>query len=276
MEGFTSSFHSLKPSSFSLIDIDHNMDLLNQFSFQYDNSSMSSQSFMGSSNDNFLSQQVLLPSFDHHFVQDIQPVYLEHEKKNVMMITEPVSIDPIINGKRKTMDVSSSNTSGNSSYLSVSEIDEKKHQSSSRKGKKVKMSDHGEQQKEVVHVRARRGQATDSHSIAERVRRGKINERLKCLQDIVPGCYKSMGMAVMLDEIINYVQSLQNQVEFLSMKLTEASRFHNFDSDSTPIDAFQMENIIEGLKMQRLKEREESGPVDLSFGSYPSLPYHRT
>jgi len=22
------------------------------------------------------------------------------------------------------------------------------------------------------------------------VRRGKINERLKCLQDIVPGCYK--------------------------------------------------------------------------------------
>jgi hypothetical protein len=45
------------------------------------------------------------------------------------------------------------------------------------------------------------------------VRRGKINERLKCLQDIVPGCYKTMGMATMLDEIINYVQSLQNQVE---------------------------------------------------------------
>ncbi|XP_057532489.1 transcription factor BEE 3-like isoform X2 [Amaranthus tricolor] len=67
--------------------------------------------------------------------------------------------------------------------------------------------------KEVVHVRAQRGQATDSHSIAERVRRGKINERLRCLQDIVPGCYKTMGMAVMLDEIINYVQSLQNQVE---------------------------------------------------------------
>ncbi|KAG6726190.1 hypothetical protein I3842_02G069200 [Carya illinoinensis] len=34
---------------------------------------------------------------------------------------------------------------------------------------------------------------------------------------------KSMGMAVMLDEIINYVQSLQNQVE-----LTAASSFYDF------------------------------------------------
>ncbi|PQP99332.1 hypothetical protein Pyn_01744 [Prunus yedoensis var. nudiflora] len=44
---------------------------------------------------------------------------------------------------------------------------------------------------EYIHVRARRGQATNSHSLAED----------------------------MLDEIINYVQSLQRQVEFLSMKL---------------------------------------------------------
>lgn len=77
-----------------------------------------------------------------------------------------------------------------------------------------------------------------------------------------------MGMAVMLDEIINYVQSLQNQVEvsqsidndqvhcynfytsflkklinqknlfcfleiqFLSMKLTAASSFHDFNSET--------------------------------------------
>ncbi|XP_042404251.1 transcription factor bHLH75-like [Zingiber officinale] len=76
--------------------------------------------------------------------------------------------------------------------------------------------------KEVVHVRARRGQATDSHSLAERSRRERINERMRCLQDLVPGCYKSMGMAGMLDEIINYVQSLQNQIEFLSLKLLAA------------------------------------------------------
>jgi hypothetical protein len=43
---------------------------------------------------------------------------------------------------------------------------------------------------DYIHVRARRGQATDSHSLAERVRREKISERMKYLQDLVPGCSK--------------------------------------------------------------------------------------
>ncbi|CAI0400899.1 unnamed protein product [Linum tenue] len=106
--------------------------------------------------------------------------------------------------------------------------------------------------KEVVHVRARRGQATDSHSLAERVRRGKINERLRCLQNIVPGCYKTMGMAVMLDEIINYVQSLQNQVEFLSMKLTAASTFYDFNAET---------EAVETLQRAKLREAKEEGRV---------------
>ncbi|OVA09112.1 Myc-type [Macleaya cordata] len=72
---------------------------------------------------------------------------------------------------------------------------------------------------DFIHVRARRGQATDSHSLAERARREKISERMKILQDLVPGCNKVIGKALVLDEIINYVQSLQRQVEFLSMKL---------------------------------------------------------
>uniref|UniRef100_A0A453GAJ8 BHLH domain-containing protein n=1 Tax=Aegilops tauschii subsp. strangulata TaxID=200361 RepID=A0A453GAJ8_AEGTS len=67
--------------------------------------------------------------------------------------------------------------------------------------------------KDFIHVRARRGEATDSHSLAERVRREKISQRMKLLQDLVPGCNKVVGKAVMLDEIINYVQSLQRQVE---------------------------------------------------------------
>ncbi|KAL3338418.1 hypothetical protein AABB24_027506 [Solanum stoloniferum] len=73
--------------------------------------------------------------------------------------------------------------------------------------------------KDYIHVRARRGQATDSHSLAERARREKISDRMKILQDLVPGCNKVIGKALVLDEIINYVQSLQRQVEFLSMKL---------------------------------------------------------
>ncbi|KAF0904132.1 hypothetical protein E2562_032405 [Oryza meyeriana var. granulata] len=81
----------------------------------------------------------------------------------------------------------------------------------------------GSPKEEYIHVRARRGQATNSHSLAERVRREKISERMKYLQDLVPGCSKVTGKAVMLDEIINYVQSLQRQVEFLSMKLASVN-----------------------------------------------------
>ncbi|CAL0334158.1 unnamed protein product [Lupinus luteus] len=84
---------------------------------------------------------------------------------------------------------------------------------------------------DYIHVRARRGQATDSHSLAERVRREKISERMKYLQDLVPGCSKITGKAGMLDEIINYVQSLQRQVEFLSMKLAVVNPRLDFNID---------------------------------------------
>ncbi|XP_022866787.1 transcription factor BHLH094-like isoform X5 [Olea europaea var. sylvestris] len=43
---------------------------------------------------------------------------------------------------------------------------------------------------DYIHVRARRGEATDSHSLAERARRERISERMKILQDLVPGCNK--------------------------------------------------------------------------------------
>ncbi|XP_020393466.1 transcription factor bHLH49 isoform X4 [Zea mays] len=72
---------------------------------------------------------------------------------------------------------------------------------------------------DYVHIRAKRGQATNSHSLAERLRRKKISERMKLLQDLVPGCSKITGKAVMLDEIINYVQSLQRQVEIISKQM---------------------------------------------------------
>ncbi|KAJ0265413.1 Transcription factor HBI1 [Hirschfeldia incana] len=75
------------------------------------------------------------------------------------------------------------------------------------------------QKLDYIHVRARRGQATDRHSLAERARREKISKKMKYLQDLVPGCNTITGKAGVLDEIINYVQSLQRQVEFLSMKL---------------------------------------------------------
>ncbi|KAL6652957.1 hypothetical protein ACP70R_011882 [Stipagrostis hirtigluma subsp. patula] len=90
--------------------------------------------------------------------------------------------------------------------------------------------------KDYIHVRARRGQATDSHSLAERVRRERISERMKMLQSLVPGCNKITGKALMLDEIINYVQSLQRQVEFLSMKLSTMNPHTDLDAHYLPSD----------------------------------------
>ncbi|KAL8029413.1 hypothetical protein ABFX02_14G224000 [Erythranthe guttata] len=150
--------------------------------------------------------------------------------------------------------------------------------STRKRGKKVKGNEKKEEIKtmEVVHVRAKRGQATDSHSLAERVRREKINERLKCLQDIVPGCYKTMGMAVMLDEIINYVQSLQNQVEFLSMKLTTASSFYDFNSEADALETMQRQKALETFKIQNgYSSADQFAPLDLTFGCFPQFPHHR-
>ncbi|KAI3901773.1 hypothetical protein MKW98_013888 [Papaver atlanticum] len=101
---------------------------------------------------------------------------------------------------------------------------------------------------DYIHVRARRGQATDSHSLAERARREKISERMKILQDLVPGCNKVIGKALVLDEIINYIQSLQRQVEFLSMKLEAVnSRVAPSNDGYPPRDASQSMTYDAGM-----------------------------
>ncbi|CAJ1910160.1 unnamed protein product [Sphenostylis stenocarpa] len=119
---------------------------------------------------------------------------------------------------------------------------EKKVKGSSKKSKSVADETSGDGEKlPYVHVRVRRGQATDSHSLAERARREKINARMKLLQELVPGCDKDViilyfrvisGTAMVLDEIINHVQSLQRQVEILSMKLAAVNPRIDFSLDS--------------------------------------------
>ncbi|ESQ35848.1 hypothetical protein EUTSA_v10008002mg [Eutrema salsugineum] len=114
-----------------------------------------------------------------------------------------------------------------------SDQSQKKHKNDQSKETMNKESSQSEEapKENYIHMRARRGQATNSHSLAERVRREKISERMRLLQELVPGCNKITGKAVMLDEIINYVQSLQQQVEFLSMKLATVNPELNVDID---------------------------------------------
>ncbi|KAK4493269.1 hypothetical protein RD792_017850 [Penstemon davidsonii] len=122
--------------------------------------------------------------------------------------------------------------------------------------KPVEKKSKPEPPKDYIHVRARRGQATDSHSLAERARREKISERMKILQELVPGCNKVIGKALVLDEIINYIQSLQRQVEFLSMKLEAVTSRLNPTIEGYPpknlvAPTFDVNGMIYGPQAQR-------------------------
>lgn len=69
-------------------------------------------------------------------------------------------------------------------------------------------------------VRAKRGCATHPRSIAERVRRTRISDRIRKLQELVPNMDKQTNTADMLEEAVEYVKSLQKQIQ----ELTEHQR----------------------------------------------------
>ncbi|XP_028101126.1 transcription factor bHLH130-like isoform X2 [Camellia sinensis] len=65
-------------------------------------------------------------------------------------------------------------------------------------------------------IRAKRGCATHPRSIAERVRRTRISERMRKLQELVPNMDKQTNTADMLDLAVDYIKDLQKQVKILS------------------------------------------------------------
>ncbi|GMP97259.1 hypothetical protein CsSME_00045585 [Camellia sinensis var. sinensis] len=65
-------------------------------------------------------------------------------------------------------------------------------------------------------VRAKRGCATHPRSIAERVRRTRISERMRKLQELVPNMDKQTNTADMLDLAVEYIKELQKQYKILS------------------------------------------------------------
>lgn len=65
-------------------------------------------------------------------------------------------------------------------------------------------------------IRAKRGCATHPRSIAERVRRTRISERMRKLQDLVPNMDKQTNTADMLDLAVEYIKDLQEQVKILA------------------------------------------------------------
>ncbi|GLT96133.1 hypothetical protein SLE2022_137780 [Rubroshorea leprosula] len=65
-------------------------------------------------------------------------------------------------------------------------------------------------------IRAKRGCATHPRSIAERIRRTRISERMRKLQELVPNMDKQTNTADMLDLAVDYIKDLQKQFKTLS------------------------------------------------------------
>ncbi|CAH9068578.1 unnamed protein product [Cuscuta epithymum] len=65
-------------------------------------------------------------------------------------------------------------------------------------------------------IRAKRGCATHPRSIAERVRRTRISERMRKLQELVPNMDKQTNTADMLDFAVEYIKDLQRQYTTLT------------------------------------------------------------
>ncbi|XP_026663328.1 transcription factor PHYTOCHROME INTERACTING FACTOR-LIKE 15-like isoform X2 [Phoenix dactylifera] len=62
----------------------------------------------------------------------------------------------------------------------------------------------------------KRSRAAEVHNLSERRRRDRINEKMRALQELIPNCNK-VDKASMLDEAIDYLKSLQLQVQIMSM-----------------------------------------------------------
>ncbi|KAL2600440.1 hypothetical protein GLYMA_10G142600v4 [Glycine max] len=63
---------------------------------------------------------------------------------------------------------------------------------------------------------SKRSRAAEVHNLSERKRRDRINEKMRALQELIPNCNK-VDKASMLDEAIEYLKTLQLQVQIMSM-----------------------------------------------------------
>ncbi|KAG4999247.1 hypothetical protein JHK87_020319 [Glycine soja] len=227
MAEFTADLQSLR---FPFLDID-NMEIQN-FMMPF-----SCESFLGSPEAEFPGNLL-----EENFPALVQCV--DHNEVPVLVPIGSVKNEIHEGQKRKATDICEPSSAN--STPAVSESGSKTKNSSGR-GKRVKRNTiEDKKPNEVVHVRAKRGQATDSHSLAER----------------------TMGMAIMLDEIINYVQSLQHQVEFLSMKLTAASTYYDLNSESDALETMQRARASEVKELGKYV-REGSEEVSCFEPTWP-------
>ncbi|MED6118967.1 hypothetical protein PIB30_007857 [Stylosanthes scabra] len=84
-------------------------------------------------------------------------------------------------------------------------------------------------------IRAKRGCATHPRSIAERVRRTRISERMRKLQELVPNMDKQTNTADMLDLAVDYIKDLQKQFKNLSERRANCKCISMLRADTNQI-----------------------------------------
>ncbi|KAF5946778.1 hypothetical protein HYC85_017006 [Camellia sinensis] len=151
------------------------------------------------------------------------PVCREDAAKNVELPNQ-------VRGEKTTEPVvaSSSACSGNSAERASNETHNLKRKCSENDDSEGRSEDKLMQdvEEESVGVRkaaparggttSKRGRAAEVHNLSERRRRDRINEKMRALQELIPNCNK-VDKASMLDEAIEYLKTLQLQVQIMSM-----------------------------------------------------------
>ncbi|XP_044491108.1 transcription factor bHLH137-like isoform X2 [Mangifera indica] len=225
-------------------------------SFPWQNSSNNMCSFIqeGATNSSF--SEIMLPDNDHEYLQEI-PLHAQIYETTTPLYEKCMPFSCISDPSLSTVVVKpDSNSSSMVVHQPLSQCVDQVTQAEKQnpmEDKRKKMKGKAEErtkrvakkQKKAaeeaprgyVHVRARRGEATDSHSLAERARREKIKARMTLLRSLVPGCDKMVGKALILDRIIKYVQILQTQVEVLAAKLASVNPvcINDFEVDSNTL-----------------------------------------
>ncbi|WCJ26825.1 Transcription factor PIF3 [Euphorbia peplus] len=132
----------------------------------------------------------------------------------------------LVDGEKNSEPIvtSSSVCSGNSVEL----VSDEPTQNLKRKNREAESSEgpSEENEEELVggkkgaHARGgagcKRSRAAEVHNLSERRRRDRINEKMRALQELIPNCNK-VDKASMLDEAIEYLKTLQLQVQIMSM-----------------------------------------------------------
>ncbi|KMT14110.1 hypothetical protein BVRB_4g079320 isoform B [Beta vulgaris subsp. vulgaris] len=124
------------------------------------------------------------------------------------------NMEPVV----ATSSVCSANSAERTSDEPARNLKRKSHDTTESEGPSEEAEEESVGARKAGHGRngSKRSRAAEVHNLSERRRRDRINEKMRALQELIPNCNKA-DKASMLDEAIEYLKTLQIQVQILSM-----------------------------------------------------------